>query len=256
MANTNDLFLGLGHLIPIGSSDLKSDDKVPTYARGQLSFIRDAFGARVFRYMRNRTASATAVGELMARTANTTITNITSGTTTSITKTAAGWTVDAFKEDILFFDDVDASAGAAPEGELGVIVSNTATVIQIDGKRPFSAAAAVNDDFIVYSLFQWKDAADGDLGRDVFGICMAIVSTLYYGWLQCYGYCPDAVHTTAAVTAGDPVVAGAAAIAAFGTDGQELWIGWSPLGIKADQVVLTALVFIDVFSPEGPGTAP
>lgn len=252
----NELFLNLGHIIPVGQAELLADDLTPKYAKGQLSFTRDAFGVRIYRYMRNATATAVAKGELQARAANTTITNIDSGTTTQITKAGSGWTVDAFKDRLLICTDDAGGAGAAPEGEVGVIVSNTATVINIDGNRPFSAATAVNDDFIVYSLFDLKDAADGDLARDCIGIAMQAVSSGNWGMWQQYGFCPDTVYTAAAVTAGDPIVAGAAAVAAFGTDGQELWVGWSPAGMAVDNATLKALAFVDLFDTAGPGAAP
>lgn len=249
-------WLNVGHIIPMGQSDLLADDKEPKYAKGILSFTRDAFGLRIFQYLRNSTSSAVAVGELTSRAATTTITDATSGTTTSVTKTGAGWTVDAFKDRLLHVTDNDDASGAAPEGETSVIGSNTATVAVVDSTRAFSAAIAVNDDLVIYSLFDLADAADGDLARDVAGVWMAAVSTLSWGMVQRYGFCPQTKVTAAAIVAGDPVVAGANAVAAFGTDGQELWVGWSPVRIAADVVNAYSLIFIDVFSPAGPGTAP
>ena len=251
-----ELYLHVGYILPMGYAELLADDKDPKYSKGQIGFMRDDFGLRLFRYMHNSTASAVAKGDLQARAANTTITNITSGTTTSITLTAAGWTADAFIGRLLICTDDAGAAGAAPEGEVGVIVANTATVITIDSGKPFTAAPAANDDFTVYSIFDLKDAADGDLARDCVGIPMQAVSTLYWGVWQIYGFCPDVIHTAAAVTAGDPIVADAAKVGAFGTDGQELWVGWSPNGMSSDNATVKALAFIDLFSPGGPGTAP
>lgn len=252
----NELFLNMGHIIPMGQADLLADDAKPIYAKGQLSFVRDAFGLRVFRYLRNATATAVGKGELQSRAAAVTITNVDSGTVTSITQAALGATVDAYKDRLLICTDHNASAGAAPEGEVGVIVSNSATVINVDPKRPFSTAPLVNDDFSVYSLFDLKDGADGDLAINVMGIAMTAVGSGNWGCWQSYGFCPDVLHKNAAVTLGDPIVADVAQVGAFGADGQELWIGWSPNGMSADNVQLRALVRVNLFEGTGPGTAP
>lgn len=252
----NELFHNMGHIIPMSDADLLSDDLEPKHAKGIVSFVRDAFGLRMFKYMRNVTATAVAKGELQAREANATISNATSGTTTSVVKTGAGWTPHLFKDRLLFVSDNDDAAGGAPEGEVGLIVDNTADTIQIDATRPLTTAIAINDDLIIYSLFDLKDAADGDLAINCVGVAMQAVSAGYWGCWQVYGMCPDAVHSAAAVTAGDPVVAGAACIAAFGSDGQELQIGWSPCGMQSDNATLKALVFLSLLQPVSPATAP
>jgi hypothetical protein len=251
-----DLFLNLQHLIPVGHSDLKGDDQKSRYARGQISFMYDRFGPRLFKYLHNMTGGATQAGELLSRAAAVAVANATSGTTTSVVLAAAGWTPDAFIDRLLVVDDDAGAAGAAPEGEVGVIIDNTTDTILIDPARPFSAALAAGDDLTVYSLFDAKDAADGDLARDVFGVGMADLTDTFWGWVQCYGYCPDVRHAAGAVVAGDPLVAAAAAVGAFGVDGQELWVGWSPRGIAADSAQDKALAFLNVYSPAGPGAAP
>jgi hypothetical protein len=243
-----DMFLGLQHLIPVGTSDLKGDDQKARYAKGQISFMYDRFGPRIFRYLHNMTGGAILQGELQARAAAVTVTDATSGTTTSVKKTGAGWTVDAFLDRLLIVTDNADAAGAAPEGEVGVIVDNDAENILVDSARPFSAALAVNDDLSVYSLFDAKDAADSDLASDVFGVPMVDLTDKFWGWFQCFGYCPDARYDTAAVVIGDPVVAAAASLGPFGTDAQELWVGWSPNGIAADQASpFKALAFLNVY---------
>lgn len=254
----NELFFQPGMILPMGASDLLADDLLPVYAKGQISFVRDSWGLRIFRYMRKSTATACVKGGLYSREASTTITNIDSGTTTQVTKAGAGWTVDAFKDRLLVCTDDGGGAGAAPEGENGLITSNTATVINIDGNRPASAAFAINDDFIVYSLFDMKAAADNDLGINVIGVAMQTVASGNWGVFQSYGYCPDVVHTAVAVTAGDPLVAAAVAVASFaaGSDGQELWVGWSPAGFSSDNVNAKALAHLNIFGGIAPGTAP
>src|SRR3989304_1489980 len=87
----NDMVLGVQHLIPVGTRDLLTDDNEPKYAKGQVTFVRDAFGVRIFKYLHNKIGSATTAGQLVSRAANATISNATSGSTTTVTKTGAGW---------------------------------------------------------------------------------------------------------------------------------------------------------------------
>jgi hypothetical protein len=254
----NELFFNAGMILPMGASDLLADDANPIYAKGQISFVRDSYGVRIFRYFHNTTGGATAKGELQSRAANTTISNATSGSTTSVTKTGAGWTPSAFKDRILIVTDNDDSAGGAPEGENAPIADNTATVITTDSNRPFSVAIASLDDLLVYSLWDLKDGADNDLGINCLGISMQALTSGNWGVFQVYGYCPDVLHTAVAVTAGDPLVAAAAAVTTYatGSDGQELWIGWSPQGMSADNVQLKAFAHLNMFGGIAPGTAP
>jgi len=88
------------------------------------------------------------------------ISNITAGTTSSITTT--GLTEDLYVGALLRCTDDAGAAGAAPEGEIGVIASNTATVVTLDAKYgTFSASPAVNDDFQIIIPFGVVDSAAG-----------------------------------------------------------------------------------------------
>src|SRR3990167_5009428 len=106
-----DLFLHLGPIAPVGYEDLNSDNLNPKMKLGQLAFMQDDYGFRVFEYCRNMSGSAIAQGELQKRIADATTSNITSGTTTSATK--SGWTAGDYVGRILYVDDNDDSAGAA-----------------------------------------------------------------------------------------------------------------------------------------------
>lgn len=232
-----DLFLHMGNMIPVGNEDLNADHLNAKHKLGQLSFQIDAYGFRVFEYCRNMSGSAIAQGELQKRIADATIANITSGTTTSATK--SGFTAGAYAGRILYVDDNDDSAGAAPEGESSPIVSNSATVIQVDAGRPFTVALAANDDLRVVSFNHLNDAADGDLASKVKGVAVGKggVSDNYYGWWQRYGLCPDVLHkATSAVTSLNPVVADAAAVGTHGSDAVDLWVG-TQIGTHAADVV-------------------
>ena len=53
-------------------------------------------------------------------------------------------------------------AGAAPEGESGIVSANTATVMSFEADYPFSVALAANDDLELIANWQTTDCADGD----------------------------------------------------------------------------------------------
>lgn len=232
-----DLFLHLGNMLPVGSEDLNADHLNPKMKVGSLSFMIDDFGFRVFEYCRNMSGSAVAQGELQKRIADAATTNITSGTTTSATK--SGWTAGDYVGRILYVDDNDDSAGAAPEGECSPIVANSATVITVDPLRPFSVALAANDDIRVVSWNHLDDAADGDLASKVKGVAVGKngVTSKYYGFWQRYGFCPDVIHkASSAVTSLNPVVADAASVGPHGSDAVDLHVG-TQVGTHANDVV-------------------
>ena len=66
----------------------------------------------------------------------------------------------------------------------------------------------------------------------------------------------SAAPPAATISQGDPVVAGAVAVAAFGSDGHELWIGTALAGMTSDSVAATALVNLKLFAPENSGGTP
>lgn len=63
-----------------------------------------------------------------------------SGSTTTLTKTAAGWTIGEYVGWTLAID-----AAAAPGGESRIVTSNTANTLTIDANYPFSVAISTHD---------------------------------------------------------------------------------------------------------------
>lgn len=243
----SDLFLHLGNMIPVGNEDLNADHLNAKHKLGALSFQIDDYGFRVFEYCRNMSGSAVAQGELQKRIADATIANITSGTTTSAVTT--GLTAGDYVGRILYVDDNADSAGAAPEGESSPIVANSTTTIQVDPGRPFTVALAANDDLRVISFNHLDDAADGDLASKVKGVAVGKngVSSKYFGWWQRYGICPDVKHSAASVTSLNPVVAGAACVAAHGSDAVDLHVGTQLGTHTSDSVSLKSPVDLLLF---------
>lgn len=255
MASNNALFLNLGTIIPVGMADLERDDASPYQRAGTLSLVVDAYGPRILQYVQNQSGSAFAKGELVKKVANTAVNNITAGSTTSATTT--GLTVGDHAGKLCYVLDNDDSAGAAPEGQVSIVAGNTATIITIEGDYAFGTALAANDDLVLISNWQATDAADGDIAINELGVVLAVdgVANNDYGWVQKEGYVV-ALLLSGAITAGDPVVADAAQIGAFGTDGQELWVGYALAAVSADQTAERGPVNLKLFSAAGPGTAP
>lgn len=250
-----DLVLNLSTIVPVGLEDINGDSSTPRMRPGTLSFIVDAFGPRILQYVQNQSGSAVAMGQLLSKPANTAVNNITAGSTTQAT--TSGLTSGNHDGALLYVLDNDDSAGAAPEGQVSVISSNTATLINVERDYAFSVALAVNDDLVIIHNWQAEDAANGDLAVDILGVVLgnAGFADNNFGWVQREGYVL-ADLLSGAITAGDPVVADAAVIGAFGADGQELWVGYALATMSADQTADIGPVNLKLFSAGGPGTAP
>ena len=255
---TTDLVLKLASITGLGMSSINTDDPdTNTTARpGTLRILVDAYGYRILQYVKNTTASVAATAELLTKVANTAVANITAGSIRQATTT--GLTANAHDGRLCYVLDNDDTAGAAPEGETSVIKNNSATIIDMEFDMPFSVALAANDDLTLISNWQGADAADGDLAHNVLGVVVGNqgISTLQFGWVQKEGYCPFVEALSGAITAGDPVVADAAQVGAFGSDGQELWVGIALAGMSADQAVDALPVNLRIFTCAGPGTTP
>jgi hypothetical protein len=258
MASDKSLVLNVGHITGLSMHDIDGDDKEPRARPGTIGAFVDAYGYRVAKYCRLHQSGGCAIGELQSRPANVSVTDITSGSTTHAVTTDL--TADVHAGKLLYVLDNDDSAGAAPEGETSIIRSNSATRIDVEKDYPFSVALAANDDLRIISNWQVEDAADGDPANGdgaAVGVCLGRngVSDKQYGWWQIEGYVV-AKTKASAITAYNPVVADAAQIGPFGTDGQELWVGVALAAFTADQTAQRVPVNLKLFTSAGTGTAP
>lgn len=255
----NALVSNVGTIIPMGVSDIEADDAQdaagrPTTgtAKGQLSLLRDDFGARIFRYMHNMNGAVTLVGGLYSRAADVSIASIDAGSTTLLIKKAAGFTANALIGRAMYYKTNATTAGAAPEGETAIIASNTAGQLVLNANRPLTATPNAADAVVVYSLFDFIASASGNLVQDVFGIALARngISNGNWGVVQCYGYCPDAkFKATTALAAGKALKADTEQVSASSTTAVSQLIGWAPEAVNNPNALKT-LVFIDCFSHE------
>ena len=262
MSSSSQIYFKLGHLTGLSNSDLADGFSTTPVARpGTIAWVTDAFGAKILKYVKNISNSTMAVAELVgldadgANVLTTTISNITSGSTTSAVTT--GLTADDHIGKICFVLDDAGAAGAAPEGEMSIVADNSTTTITLDRDYALSAALAVNDDLELISTYQTVDAADGDEAWTVSGVVSAQDGILdnAYGWVVMEGATP-ALMTTNAITEGDPVVAGAAVVDAFGTDGQELFVGIAMASGSTDETLKHIPVYMKIFSCSNTAVTP
>lgn len=252
MAQSLNLYLNVAHIFGIGTSALSADEATAASGRvGQIAFVNDAFGFRVFRYGKTGQSGGMSKGELSTRLADVTGTVTAAAgelnNTTHLSDTG-NFTASAEIGKLCVITDDAGAAGAAPEGEVGVVTANSVDTLTLDSNYALSTAPAVGDTYANFSYFHHDDAADGDLAVNVMGIVMADRTAAYYGWLQIYGLNPGTIYTTDAVTAGNPVVAAAAAVDAHGCDTEQLWVGYAPIAVQADLASpFRTLCFIDVW---------
>ena len=220
------------------ATTLDASDTTPKETRGVIrEDFHPVFGPRKFKYVRFDVA--TTAGDLCSMRTPIDVPNITSGTTTSIT--TSGLTADIYVGGILRCYDDAGAAGAAPEGESGIITKNTTTVITIDSNDAFSAAAGANDDFKVFLPWAVIAAASGDVNALVAGVAMATQAQYSWGWVQFYGLHP-AVRAVAAgttITAQKCVIAATSAVTVGSTSAAELRVGFADITLTTDTVLRT-----------------
>ncbi|MGD9600054.1 MAG: hypothetical protein AB7P94_17400 [Steroidobacteraceae bacterium] len=224
-------------------TELDASDAEPKEVRGAIRYEQHpVFGVRGFQYLRCNQSGGTAAGAVQSFVANTSISNITSGTTTTIT--TSGLTADIHVGGFLYCLDDAGAAGAAPEGEYGRIVANTATLVRIDSNDAFSVAPAANDDFVIINPFSVVNSADGDFAYKVAGVAMATLDQYDWGWFQFYGINPtvNAVAAGTAIITNESVVANTKVVNDGAGDAAELRIGVALNGLTTDTVKRSLMV--------------
>jgi hypothetical protein len=237
---------GPNAVVMIASAPLNSSSATPLAPRGTIYLDQHpTYGYRAFQYLRCDQAGGCTAGQLQSFIAVTAVNNITSGTTTSVT--TAGLTADILEGGILYCLDDDGAAGAAPEGEKGRIINNTATVITIHPDDAFSVAPAANDDFQVILPWAVDDSADGDFAAQVAGVAMAAHDQYDYGWFQFSGIHPNVVAVAAGTTIpiDEGVVADTATVNDGAGDNNDLHVGVSKHQLSTDTVART--ITVDLF---------
>jgi len=241
---TDKLYDGAAHGVQLAHrTTLDSSSAEALELPGVTRYTHDPrLGLRGFKYVRFDQSGGCTRGQLQSKRANIAITNITAGTKTSIT--LAGQTADIYVGGILVCVDDAGGAGAAPEGESGIIVANTTSVITIDSNDAFSVAPAANDDFVVILPWAVVDSADGDAAGIVQGVAMADHDQYDWGWIQFLGINPDcdAIAAGTALTVNESVVANTAVVNDGAADAVDLRIGRLLVQLSSDTVARKAVV--------------
>lgn len=237
----------ISNLVPLAGPDLDANDKPLSSSvvfggtmrakPGQEGFYVDDFGIRYFRYVQNRSGAARAMGDVLRRIADVAFSGPTAATVSKITK-AGAFTANAHPGKILVYE-TNASAGAAPEGESAIIVSNTADVLQLDANYPFSAVPGIagGDNYRIISP-QWHGDVAGAavVARDVLGVVVGKngIDDGNFGWIQFHGICPLVAVSAAGITQGVAIVTAASGkVQTIGANAANTVIGYSLATIAA-----------------------
>lgn len=253
MASLNDLVLRVGNLVGMGSTDFNADDIDPRQRPGSLSFVVDAYGPRIFKYIRSTDASV--MGRLKSAASGGTDQRQTdftlqAGTNSTTVATVTGATVGRHNGMIFWVANSTAGTGVAPEGEASIVTDNTATVMKLDPKYPLSATLTATDTVQTVATWQVEDATANDQGWVVEGVTIGRngITAGNYGWVQIEGPVVALSNGTAQVV-GSPVVAAASGtVADDGAQTNEDWIGTALITAQNDQVNDRTLVRLSRFT--------
>ncbi len=230
----------------VWSTSLSASDTTAKDEKGAVRWTYDeVFGIRGFQYVRFDQSGGADKGQICKFAPLVTITNITSGTTTSIT--TSGLTADIYAGAILRCSDDNSATGAGLEGEQAVISSNTTTLVNIDTNDAFSVAAAVNDDFTIEIPWAVVDTAAGDTAVLVAGVSMADQDQYDYGWVQFAGLHPEVncIAAGTAITADKSLIADTNVVTNGSTSAVNLLLGYTKTGTKTDTVLRKIPVYLN-----------
>ena len=255
MSSSSSLFLNVGNLVGMGATDLNGDDASAQNRPGSISFIVDAYGPRILKYVRNVGTTARTRGELVeyaADGANVVSTSVTAtaGSTTSVT---AATTVPRHTGMMAYVLNKAATAGAAPEGEVSFVSTHTATILTMEPTYPFSVAVAVNDTVELVATYQVETTAANDAAWTCTGWLIGAdgISANNYGWAVQEGYVV-ADATAANITEGTGVKAGVnGAITIVAANEAALSVGRALSAMTNDSVGLTVDIHAALFSTVG-----
>lgn len=196
------------HVKGIAGGDLERTGTRDIGDPGEMFFLRDFTGLKLFHLVQNRSGSAMAQGELVAGVGDddgiTSAGTITGGSTTHVI--TSGLTADSHVGAILYVTDDAGAAGAAPESEASRVIANSATRIDLDPDYPLSAAIAASDTASMLATYNVEDAAANDLNHTVKGVVIPKdgIADDALGFVQAFGVCHKALFkasTSVAVNA-------------------------------------------------------
>jgi hypothetical protein len=192
----------LGNTRLAWGTELYASDSTQKEILGSVRWdVNPIWGLRGFEYVRFHFAAE--LGQLCTQVANVAIANQTGTVKTGFTLTGS-MTADIYVGCLARVKDDAGAAGAAPEGELARIISNTANAAVFHPDDELSAALASGDDLEIICPNRVKVAAAGEESLLVRGVAMAAQTAYYYGWVQFYGRAPHAQFVAAGTAVTGP----------------------------------------------------
>lgn len=207
-----DAFLDLRTITGLSGGDLERNHQTSgTFAPGQATLLHAATGLVIVQLVQNRGSVDLAQGDLTkligahGRSAVSNVAVVAGALRTQFT--TAGLTANVHIGAIAF---VTGQGGAAPTGEYALVISNTATNVKLDPRRPLGADLAANDDFDLIATYQAERSSDSEetAAHAVPGVVVGSdgIDRGNFGFVQCFGLCPIARHDGGALNVNAPLL--------------------------------------------------
>ena len=247
-------YLHLGNILSMGGKALNETTAAKNAKLGTLSIQVDDFGfTRIFRYVRLMLAGTP--GLVFDRVALVTGTVTAAAGEVNDTSHLADTTNFTASDEIGKICQINVAGAAAPEGESALIVSNTASQLNLDADYPLSAAPASGDTYSDWGVAHYDAGALASNNINCGGIVMGTPVAKDYGWTQIYGFHPAVAvdPNSAAITADAAGQMGATSFVVLlgtGASQQQDYIGWFPMATST--TAIQAAFVIDCFGQAQP----
>lgn len=198
-----------------------------------------------FRWGCNRSGSAISRGQIARLAANQAVTADAAGTVSTFTDTAQFTAYEEIGNMFYCLDDAG-GAGAAPEGEQGVIVNNDANTLYIQPNM--TAATAIGDTGVIVSVGKLDLLGAALERRETFGVALASsVADNYWGWFLCYGWVRAYIKAATIITQGIGLIGDTGGrLTVSSTSGQDIMLARAEVNCSNDIVSDMIPVFFDV----------
>lgn len=198
-----------------------------------------------FRWGVNRSGGALSLGQVGRYAANQAITADSAGDVRTFPDSAQFTLYEEVGNIIYILDDAGA-AGAAPEGQWGVIPYNDAGEAKI--QPDLSVAIANTDTGVIVSVGKVDVLASALERSETFGVVMASsLADNYWGWWLCYGIVTVFIKATTAITQGIGLIGDTAGrLTVSSTSGQDIMLARAIVAASNDIASDKIPVFFDV----------
>jgi len=257
-------FVPLEQTVPDSKYHTRRGDTGSNYSMpmpGALRFEQGTIGAGIFRNVPcdglcwfrwgvNRSGATISAGQVARKAANQAVTADVAGTVSTFTDTAQ-FVEHEEMGNILYILDDAGGAGAAPEGQWGVIVKNDVNTLTVQAQRTnqaaFTAATAIGDTGIIYSVGKLDLLAAALEREETYGVALVDVADNYWGWFLGYGIVTAYIKAATIIAQGIGLIGDAAGrLTNSSTSGQDIMLARALVNCSNDIVSDTIPVFVDV----------